>query len=90
VEGPEVTLVEIDVTGGNTFNPDDVTIAPGTTVRWVLTGGIHTVTPDGHTEWTERTLDSAGETFDHRFDETGDFPYFCELHPGMTGTIAVE
>ncbi|MDX1674972.1 MAG: plastocyanin/azurin family copper-binding protein [Longimicrobiales bacterium] len=83
---------EIQATGSLTFDPDDVTIEPGTTVRWVNDSGIfHTVTPDGHTEWASADL-SDGTTFEHTFNTEGTFPYYCEPHvgQGMTGTIRVQ
>jgi plastocyanin len=85
------TVVEITLSGV-AFSDTDVTIAPGTTVRWrVVSGGPHTVTPDGHTEWTSASLDSTGDTFTHTFDEVGTFDYFCQPHlaSGMTGVIRV-
>ena len=63
----------------------------------VSTGETVTVTnADGapHT-WTaeDGTFDSGtiggGETFEYAFDEPGTFAFFCEIHPGMTGTITV-
>lgn len=49
----------------------------------------------GHT-WTEvdeafhsGTL-ASGDTFEFTFDEAGEFEYFCQIHPQMTGTITVE
>ena len=32
----------------------------------------------------------AGDTFSFTFDEPGTYPYFCEIHPSMTGEITVE
>jgi plastocyanin len=86
-------VVEITLTSSFTFSPATVTISPGTTVRWVNGASIyHTITPDGHSEWDRATMDQAGETFQHTFDNTGSFPYYCEPHrsAGMTGTITVQ
>lgn len=74
------------------FSQSQVTIEPGTTVRWVNQGDIfHTVTPDGNDEWARTTFDNAGDTFEHTFETEGEFPYFCEPHQslGMVGTIRV-
>lgn len=90
-EGGEVVVI---TASGTSFSDADVTIAPGTTVRWVSQDPAmgHTVTPDGHTEWTDAPLDNNGDTFEHTFDEVGEFPYFCTPHQaqGMTGVIRVE
>lgn len=78
---------------GTSFSPNDVTISPGTTVRWVNQDGVeHTVTPDGHTEWSSVTLNTSGQTFEHTFNNVGTFDYFCQPHlsQGMTGVIRVQ
>lgn len=79
---------------GTSFSPDNVTIAPGTTVRWVAANGVHTVTPDDPGQsgvWADRGL-SAGQSFEHTFDVTGTFDYHCAPHQslGMVGRIVVE
>ena len=32
----------------------------------------------------------AGDTFSYTFTEAGEFPYHCEPHPWMIGTVIVE
>jgi plastocyanin len=85
-------VVEITLSG-TSFSPADVTISPGTTVRWINGDGVdHTVTPDGHNEWSSASLGTQGAVFEHTFDNTGEFPYYCIPHQaqGMTGIIRVE
>lgn len=33
---------------------------------------------------------SSGDTFTFIFDQPGDYDYFCQIHPEMTGTITIE
>jgi len=78
---------------GTSFSPSTVTISVGQTVRWVwVSGGAHTVTPDGHSEWSSASLNQSGHTFEHTFENAGDFPYYCVPHQsaGMTGRIIVR
>jgi plastocyanin len=84
---PEV----VSATGNLTFNPPDVTIEPGQTVIWRnAVSMLHTITPDGHSEWTEGTVTNANDEFSHTFQNVGTFPYTCTLHPGMSGTVRVQ
>jgi plastocyanin len=32
-------------------------------------------------------LSTKGKTFQHKFTEAGQHPYFCELHPMMVGKV---
>lgn len=93
VTDPSAQIVEVFARDDLTFSQADLTIAPGTTVRWVNQGQmLHTVTPDGHDEWQEATLASNGETFTHTFETEGTFEYYCQPHlaQGMVGTITVQ
>ena len=61
----------------------------GTTVTVVNTDAVpHTWTAE------DGTFDSGalgeGDTFEFTFTEVGEFPYFCNFHPSMTGTIVVS
>jgi plastocyanin len=70
------------------FEPDQLTVAPGTTVTWVNDGQTpHTSTADDGT-WDSGTL-QPGESFSFTFDEPGTYSYLCEIHPEMTGTVNV-
>ena len=75
------------------FNPANLTIDVGTTVRWVNnTSTEHTATPDGHSEWQEWSTDASGQSFEHTFNSAGTYAYFCTPHQGvgMEGVIEVE
>ncbi|MBR9990702.1 MAG: carboxypeptidase regulatory-like domain-containing protein [Gemmatimonadetes bacterium] len=85
-------VVEVEL-NGTSFQPSAVTVAVGTTVRWIYrSGGPHTVTPDGHTTWSEADLNTEGQTFEHTFAATGTYAYYCSPHrgAGMTGVITVQ
>ncbi len=76
------------------FNPATMTITQGTTVTWTNKDSYdHTVTSGTPTN-IDSVFDSGtlgpDETFSFRFDNIGTFPYFCQLHAGMTGTITVQ
>ncbi|HJZ73098.1 MAG TPA: plastocyanin/azurin family copper-binding protein [Vicinamibacterales bacterium] len=71
------------------YNPNPVSIALGTTVRWTNTDSVaHTSTADGNA-WNSGTL-AAGAHFDFTFQTAGTFPYHCAFHPGMVGSIVVR
>jgi plastocyanin len=71
------------------FNPPNITITPGTTVTWTNNDSApHTVTADDGS-FDSETL-QPGESFSLRFDSAGTFPYHCEIHPFMKGSITVS
>jgi len=70
------------------FVPKTLTIAAGTTVRFINDDDEpHTVTA------FDKSFDSKGldtnEKYDHTFTTPGTFRYFCTLHPMMRGAIVV-
>lgn len=83
-----VTVVTLNAA---TFSPAAVTIDVGEMVRWVNGQPIsHTITPDGHSEWSSQSVSADGETFEHTFQTAGSYPYLCQVHAGMTGTVTVN
>lgn len=93
VSGPVGETREVALTSGLAFSPSTLTISAGTTVVWRNGAAVfHTITPDGHSEWSRATLSQSGETFSHTFNTPGTYRYYCEPHrsSGMTGVITVE
>ena len=76
------------------YNPDSVEIRTGDTVSWSNDDtAAHTVTsgtPDGPDGIFDSSLFMAGSTFEFTFDKSGTYPYFCMVHPWMTGEIVVN
>jgi len=83
------------------FLPSTITVNVGETVTWsnddsaahTVTSGIteyHNIPgsqgPDGH---FDSSLFLAGSTFDVTFDTSGNYPYFCMVHPWMNGFVVV-
>lgn len=87
---PQTGTVEVSLLA-QSFSPDHLVVEAGTTVRWVNQGNeFHTITPDGHTEWAEATVQSAGETFEHTFGTPGTFDYYCQPHRGVGMEATIE
>ena len=75
------------------FNPGELVIPVGTTLVWTNQDGApHTATSDDGVFGSD--LLGNADAFSFTFDETGEFPYFCEIHGsaggfGMAGSINV-
>ena len=71
------------------FGPQELKVAAGTTVTWTNRDDIpHTVvSTDGVFKSKVRDTD---EKFSFTFDKAGTYPYFCSIHPKMTGKIIVQ
>jgi plastocyanin len=80
---------ELKVTIDNfTFTPPELKVKVGDTVTWTNHDDIpHTVVSAG--KYRSKTMDT-DDSFSFTFTSTGDYKYFCSLHPHMTGMIKVE
>ena len=75
------------------YIPSKVTIHPGDEVMWYNDdSAAHTVT-SGTVSALDGKFDSglfmSGKTFTNTFDTSGEYPYFCIVHPWMAGSIFV-
>lgn len=74
--------------GSNSFGPNPVEVKVGETVTWINDdSGRHTVTSKDGVFNSE--LMGRGQSFSYTFDKAGEYPYFCEPHPSMVGTVVV-
>src|SRR5262245_32588406 len=96
--------VTADVTMGSSskttdaYAPNPINANVGDTVTWTNKDTQpHTVT-SGSNGQPDGTFDSSPDfnpllapqqTFSHTFEEAGEFPYYCALHPNMVGTVMV-
>jgi plastocyanin len=72
-----------------TFAPVPLTIAVGTTVKWVNRDDIpHTVVENNKT-FRSKALDT-DDSYTYTFATAGTFDYFCSLHPHMVGKVIVK
>ena len=76
------------------FIPSEVRIKVGDEVTWENDDtAAHTVTSGTATDGPSGVFDSglfmAATTYSVQFDEEGDFPYFCLVHPWMEGIVRV-
>ena len=71
------------------FGPGELTVAAGSTVTWTNRDDIpHTVvSTDGL--FKSKVMDT-DEKFSFTFAKPGTLPYFCSIHPKMTGKVMVQ
>jgi plastocyanin len=94
-----VTFSQITIAGGDanvvtikgySFNPQEITIKRGQTIRWENNEKIQY-----HSVWFEELDEKESdyffpeESYQREFKKTGSFPYRCGPHPKMTGTVHV-
>jgi plastocyanin len=71
------------------FDPKELTVTPGTTVRWTNNDNhVHTVT-SSKGDWDSGDI-QVGRDFSATFTKPGTFEYYCKHHPDMKGTIVVK
>jgi plastocyanin len=86
VAAPDAKLITID---NFTFGPRELTVAAGTTVKWVNHDDIpHSVVNKDKT-FRSKALDT-DDSYSYTFASAGTFDYFCGLHPHMVGKVIVK
>ena len=89
LEAATPTAAAHDVVVDNfSFSPAATAVAAGTTIRWTNRDDAPHNIVSTERQFKSPVLDT-GEQFSYRFDRPGTYPYFCSLHPRMTGKVVV-
>jgi plastocyanin len=81
-----ITSVSI---GYRSYSPSAIAVLAGEHIRFTNDSvRAHTVTADDDSFDSGRI--NSGKTYDLATAKTGDFPFHCSLHPGITGKVAVR
>jgi plastocyanin len=72
-----------------TFTPKELTVAVGTTVKWVNHDDIPHTVVEKNTTFRSKALDT-DDSYSFTFTSAGTFDYFCGLHPHMVGQVIVK
>ena len=103
VEAQQGSTISVSIVPGastltdTSFQPNPVNVKVGDTVRWTNNDNtIHTVIEGNPATGGEveggfaSEILGPGVTFEHTFNQTGTFEYYCNLHPNMVGTVIVS
>ena len=79
------------------YSPSPLTVKVGDTVTWInndfeqhtVTSGTGISDPSSGQELSSYLM-SFGGRYEHAFTETGEYEYYCQIHPMMRGEVMVE
>jgi len=76
------------------FTPQTITVKAGAIVRWENLDSVsHRVVftdPTGNIIKYDSSVLSPSQSWSQTFLSPGIYPYYCKIHPQMTGTVIVE
>lgn len=92
-----VNATILGMLGDQAYSPSPLTVRVGETVTWTnddfaqhtVTSGTGISDPNTGDEFESYML-SQGGTFEHTFNEAGEFEYYCQIHPLMKGEVIVR
>jgi plastocyanin len=71
------------------YSPVPLTIKVGTTVTWINHDDIPHTVDSTQGKFKSAALDT-DDKFEFKFTEAGEYPFYCRIHPKMTGKIVVQ
>ena len=86
---------KFDIANTGLYIPLNLEVSTGTTVIWVNDDSVpHTIQSQDEKGAIIGLFNSAplmtGETFEHTFNESGVYSYYCSLHPWRVGIVTVR
>lgn len=71
------------------YSPVPLTIKVGTTVTWTNHDDIPHTVESTQGKFKSAALDT-DDKFEFKFTEAGEYPFYCRIHPKMTGKVIVQ
>ena len=71
------------------FGPQAITVPVGTTVTWTNSDDIPHTAVSTEGVFKSKVIDT-DEKFSYTFTKAGTYPYYCAIHPKMTGQVVVK
>lgn len=71
------------------YSPIPLTVKVGTTVTWINHDDIPHTVDSTQGKFKSAALDT-DDKFEFHFTEAGEYPFYCRIHPKMTGKIVVQ
>ena len=71
------------------FGPQTITVPVGATVIWTNKDDIPHTSVSTEGVFKSKVLDT-DEKFSYTFTKAGTYPYYCTIHPKMTGQVVVK
>ena len=71
------------------FGPQTIAVPVGATVTWTNKDDIPHTSVSTEGVFKSKVLDT-DEKFSYTFTKAGAYPYYCTIHPKMTGKVVVQ
>jgi len=86
---PELRKNEIAIANFS-FSPKMFTVPADATVTWINHDKVPHVISSADNQFQKSPPLQPGQSFSNTFATRGSYPYFCSIHPRMTGKIIVK
>src|ERR1700741_902098 len=88
-QGP--TTIEATDSAGPAWQPAQVTVPAGSTVRWesASSAAPHTLTSSSDNWSIDETRNPGGDAIERSFEAPGTYTFLCRFHGGMSGSVTV-
>jgi plastocyanin len=85
---PSAAIAEVKI-DNFIFGPQTITVPVGATVTWRNKDDIPHTSVSTEGVFKSKVLDT-DEAFSYTFTKSGTYPYYCTIHPKMTGKVVVQ